>query len=73
MTSKAVIMEATVPPDIPPLIACELRELPAPKYSPVEEGPRDFRVLLARCAEMSEGTESNPQAGTIIDLVFVAK
>ena len=48
VTSRAVIIEATVPPDIPPLIPCELNEFPALKYSPVGEGPRDLRVLLAR-------------------------
>lgn len=71
--SSAAIIDATVPPDMPTTVVIALVESPKVKYSPFDEGPKDFKVLLAKYAEMSEGTESNPQAGTMIEPVLVAK
>jgi len=62
-----------VPPEIPPWNRNALVDVPGFRYSPDDDGPMDLRVLLARYADMSEGMESKPQAGTIIEPVFVAK
>jgi hypothetical protein len=65
--------EAIVPPETPPRKRNALVDVPRFRYSLFDNGPRDLRVLLARYADMSEGIESKPQEGTIIEPVFVAK
>jgi hypothetical protein len=72
--SIIVIAVAIEPPEIPLRKRNALVEVPGFRYSsPVDDGPMDLSVLLARYADMSEGTESKPQDGTIIEPVFVAK
>jgi hypothetical protein len=65
--------DAIVPPEIPPRKLNALVEVSISRYFPFVDGSMDLRVLLARYAAASDGTESNPQEGTMMAPVFVAK
>lgn len=60
-------MELKVPPDIPPLTECIVIDVPT-----LRGVGRDLSVLFARCAEISEGTESYPHEGTMMEPVLLA-
>jgi hypothetical protein len=66
--SSIVIAELIVPPDTPPFSRCEVID------DPTSSGVgRDLRVLFERYAQTSEGIESYPQEGTIMEPVLVAR
>lgn len=58
----------SVPPDIPPLIFHAEVDVSIAVVGPT----MSLRVLLARWTTTSEGIESRPDAGIIIDPVLVA-
>jgi hypothetical protein len=67
--SKAQMAVASVPPDGGPA----LNLIPVKEFSMEASGPRmDLTVLLEMYAEMSEGIESNPHEGTMMEPVLVA-
>lgn len=60
-SSSNVIMELTVPPDIPPINLCAVTDAPTFRGEGI-----DLRVLFERYALTSEGIESNPHEGMMI-------
>ena len=62
---------AAVPPERPPFTSHAVVHSPMVWYSPFTGGS-DLRVLFARKAQVSEGTESKPHEGTTITLFLVA-
>lgn len=60
-------MVLAVPPDKPLLNLNAVVDVPA-----LRGVCKDLRVLFERYAERSEGTESNPHEGTIMEPVLVA-